>query len=87
MMSEAKPNEWEQVHAMWGWKQLHGALVPSAGQADLYLDRSLWGSPPPDVAGPGPPLKYTLKSIYDVVQKLKGHPYVREETVKPHQKK
>ena len=79
-----------------GWKKLHGALRPpgsSGCHCYLYLDRRIWGSPPPleaqPVASSGRPQpvagpRSELKSILDVEQTLKGHPYVRKETVKRH---
>ena len=92
---EAGVDGWGQVHAMWQNKKLHGALNPGEGsQCDLHLDRRIWGSPPPsdeaqpvassDRPQPVAGSRSGPKSILDVEQNLKAHPYVREETVKPH---
>ena len=77
-----------------GGGKLHGALMPGSGaHCYLYLDRRIWGSPPPleaqPVASSGRPQpvagpRSELKSILDVEQTLKGHPYVRKDTVQRH---
>ena len=82
MVREAEPDDWEQVHAMWGMKKLHGALMPAPGaHCYLYLDRRIWGSPPPleaqPVASSGRPQpvagsrsKYVLKSTRISIMKV-----------------
>ena len=94
MVDEAEPGDWEQVHRMFFSKKLHGALMPGLGpHCYLYLDRRIWGSPPPleaqPVASSGRPQpvagpRSELKSILDVEQNLMSHPFVRKETVKRH---